>query len=93
MIAMPETTLNEKTYTTEESKKNILVFSTSAEVVECYPSEKFEVEYTQTLDNQTYPDELAGYSLEARESIMRGLSQTETKSLGSFAEYAECSDE
>ena len=75
MIAIPETTLNEKTYTNEESKKNILDFSTSAEVVECYPSEKFEVEYT---------DELSEYSLEARESIMRGLRQQPTIRMDSF---------
>ena len=75
MIAIPETTLNEKTYTNEESKKNILDFSTSAEVVECYPSEKFEVEY---------PDELAGFSEEAMESIMRGLRQQPTIRMDSF---------
>lgn len=84
MIAIPETTLNEKTYTNEESKKNILDFSTSAEVVECYPSEKFEVEY---------PDELAGFSEEAKARLFHSLKQTKTKSLGSFSQYIDSPDE
>ena len=33
-------------------------------------------------------DELSQYSDEARASILRGLKQTETQSLGSFAKYA-----
>ena len=87
---MSITTMNKETYYDEKEfgKED---FTSSSEIVSC-------VSTGETIENSSFMpddvlnlsnDEIAEYSIESQKSIMRGLRQTETHSLGSFAEYIE----
>lgn len=83
---MLELTLGEKTYMPEDTEEK-KEFTTSLTTLFCDSIISLEMTGTKTNNVTTYPDELSEYSIEAQKSILRGLSQTETHSLGSFAQY------
>lgn len=87
---MSITTLNKETYY-DEPEFGKEDFTSSSEIVSC-------VSTGETIENSSLMpadvmnlsnNEIAEYSIESQKSIMRGLSQTKTHSLGSFAEYVE----
>lgn len=88
---MPVTTLDDRTYyysSTEMHNEN----SVSSADTRVYGPEDWRSKEgnTETTQNIYYGyDELSEYSDAARASIYRGLRQTNSRSLGSFAEYAD----